>query len=74
MSMTQNELNDEIKRDVARRLYDEGTTVGHNGAQEAFMDGLWIGMMNSGMKMEEFERLEEEIWSLVDGLIEGEWE
>ena len=64
----------EDKLDIARRLYDEGTTPGHEACQEAYLDGLWLGFMCSGMKMEEFEALEEEVRDLLDKIIEGELE
>lgn len=67
-------LNIEDKKDVARRLYDEGITPGHEQCQEAYLDGLWFGLMRAGMGMEEFEALEDELKDMVDGLIEGEWE
>lgn len=67
-------LDIEDKRDIARRLYDEGTTPGHEHCQEAYLDGLWFGLMRGGMDMYEFSQLQEELWEMVDGLIEGEWE
>ena len=67
-------LSTEDKRDVARRLYDEGTTPGRECGQACFLDGLWFGLMRAGMDFEEWTKLEDELWGLVDGLIEGSWE
>ena len=67
-------LDRETKLDIARRLYDEGTRPGHEHCQEAYLDGLWMGLMRGGMKMEEFVALEEEVRDLLDKIIEGELE
>ena len=66
-------LSLEDKKDVARRLYDEGITPGHECGQECFMDGLWFGLMCAGMEMEQFAELQHEVYMLLDGLVEGEW-
>lgn len=65
----------ECKRDIARRLYDIGSTlpqerITRGYCQESYLDGLWLGLMLGGMRMREWEALEEEIYDLLDGLIE----
>ena len=67
-------LSTDDKRDIARRLYDEGTTPGHECGQECYLDGLWFGLTSGGMTIAEFDALEEELMDMLDGLIEGEWE
>lgn len=68
-------LDIEIRRDMARRLYAEGTDPSHEGGQQAYLDGLWMGLVVcGGMSHDEFELLEANLWDLVDGLIEGTWE
>ena len=67
-------IDDELKLDIARRLYDEGSTPGHGCGQECYLDGLWMGLMLGGMRMAEYEQLEEELRDLMDKIVEGEVE
>lgn len=72
-------LGAEDKRDIARRLYDIGSRlpeerITRGYCQESYLDGLWMAFMACGYNLEEFMELQDELYGLLDGLIDGDWE
>lgn len=54
-------MTEEIRRDIAARLQDEDER-----GRQAYLDGLWMGLVVCGsMEHSEFQELEEEIRRLV---------